>query len=176
MTNSQSKEIQPIIVPFKYIPEGVWEHIKSYAISKQDHPYEQCKKVFNQWFEEIVKPKSKKDVAVVLQSLIDSRDNTYIDRRITQPETTQYKRTTKDTLLSFIFMEVKHRLTHSLCVWDTQEERWEQVNILEISPAKMTVAKTIFNIMKTQIKEKEETMRFIQILIAFNKRTKLPPN
>jgi hypothetical protein len=99
-----------------------------------------------------------------------------MDRRMTQPETAQYKRTTKDTLLSFIFMEVKHRLTHSLCVWDTQEERWEHLNILEISPAKMAVAKTIFNIMKTQIKEKEETMRFIQILIAFNKRTKLPHN
>lgn len=175
MTNSQSKEVQPIIVPFKYIPEGVWEHIKSYAISKQEHPYEQCKWVFNNWFEGLVKSKSKKGVALVLQGLIDSRD-TYMDRRMTQPETVQYKKTTKETLLSFIYMEVKHRITHSLCVWEGEYMvgGWKPVNIMEISPEKMAVAKTIFNMMRTQIKNECPSM-YSAYIDGLKRRNQITP-
>jgi len=130
-------------------PEGIWEHIKSY-IPKPKHPYQQGKEVLNLWVDKIIQYKSKQDVALILRNLLDERDNYY---SATFPETSKYKTTTKKILLTLLQEEINRQLKHSLCVWKTDEARWKPVKITKINPDKMRVAKTLFDMMRTQLKQ-----------------------
>jgi len=152
MTNSQSKEIQPIIVPFKYIPEGVWEHIKSY-IPFPKNLYEQGKEILDLfiWLLFNCSRLKKKDVALVLRGLLEKQTGDEEELRIGNPEDSLFKRTTKTELILKVRSLIRMEFNLSLCVWDTEENKLKPVKITEISPAKMAVAKSIVDMMKTII-------------------------
>jgi hypothetical protein len=151
-------------------PEGIWEHIRSY-IPKQDHPHKQSRELLTIWFEGLVKDKSKKDVALILRNLLDERDNYY---SATFPETSKYKTTTKKILLTLLQEEINRQLKHSLCVWKTDVARWKPVKITKISPDKMRVAKTLFDMMRTQLKN-ERPSTYSAYIDALKSRNQITP-
>ena len=181
MTNSQSKEVQPIIVSFKYIPEGVWEHIKSYIPLPKNLHQQGCE-ILDLFFWLLIDCSSikKKDVALVLRGLLEKQTGDEEVLRIGNPDDSLFKRTSKLDMALKIKSEIKFELNHSLCVWSAEEDKFKPVKITEISPKKMAVAKSLVDMMKTIINQHPKSVAEYKVIVARNiayfQETKLPPN
>jgi hypothetical protein len=113
MTNSQSKQIQPIIVPFKYIPADIFGIIKEYAIP-DPIPVEDKIAKLKPKVKQVVETWSKQKVAQFVE-------NSCLFNPYRSPE--GYKCSTKKAMINWIFTSKTHTLFPQDDEW--LEESWE---------------------------------------------------
>jgi hypothetical protein len=113
MTNTQSKEIKPTIVPFKYIPEDIFGLIKEYAVPDP---------ICDEYKIEKLKPKVKKVVETWSKSKVaELINNSCIFNPYLNP--LGYKCSTKKNMIDWLFTAKSHTMFPQDDKW--LEQSWE---------------------------------------------------